>query len=326
MVGAVRTMGVVSNLELITPRRAPVGESTEVARYLPRRARTTVGAWCFLDYYGPDDVAAGPGMRVGPHPHIGLQTVTWLLDGEVLHRDSLGNVQPIRPGQLNLMTAGAGIAHAEVSPDPHPRWLHGLELWVALPDADRLAPPAFEHHPDLPVLDAGAASVTVLVGDVGGVASPATTFSPLVGADVRASGPPRSSVPLDPGFEHAVLVVDGSVVVDGSRLSTGDCAYLGRDRRQLVVAGDPSGRFLLLGGEPFTEPLVMWWNFVGRTAGEIGDARADWEAGRRFGDVAGEPGDRVPAPPLPPGRLTARRSQPAGRSRTTGSSRSVSSW
>jgi redox-sensitive bicupin YhaK (pirin superfamily) len=129
-----------SAFELIAPRRAPVGESTEVARYLPRRGRTTVGAWCFLDYYGPDDVAAGPGMRVGPHPHIGLQTVTWLLDGEVLHRDSLGSVQPIRPGQLNLMTAGAGIAHAEVSPDPHPRWLHGLQLWVALPDADRLAP------------------------------------------------------------------------------------------------------------------------------------------------------------------------------------------
>ena len=118
-------------------------------------------------------------------------------------------------------------------------------------------------------------------------------------------------MPLEPGFEHAVLVVDGSVVVDDVRLSAGDCAYLGRDRRQLVVAGDPAGRFLLLGGEPFTEPLVMWWNFVGRTADEIADARADWEAGRRFGsvaeNVAGEPGDRVPAPPLPPGRLTPRR-------------------
>ncbi len=171
--------------------------------------------------------------------------------------------------------------------------------------------PAFEHHPDLPALESGGTSVTVLVGDVGGVASPATTFSPLVGADVRAGDAARSSVPLEPGFEHAVLVVDGSVVVAGERLSTGDCVYLGRDRRELVVAGEPSGRFLLLGGEPFTEPLVMWWNFVGRTADEIAEARADWEAGRRFGSVAGsvtgESGDRVPAPPLPPGRLTARR-------------------
>jgi len=296
-------------VEPMDPRPASIGAAT-VSRYLPRRGRSTVGAWCFLDYYGPDDVDGGPGMRVGPHPHTGLQTVTWLLQGDVVHRDSLGSVQSIRPGQLNLMTAGAGIAHAELSPDPHPRWLHGVQLWVALPDAQRHVPPAFEHHPDLPVADLGAATATVLVGELAGVRSAATTFSPLIGADVTVTGPGRAAVPLAADFEHALLVVDGTVVVDDRSFPTGACVYLGRARTGLVVAGDPAGRFLLLGGEPFTEPLMMWWNFVGRTADDIVEARADWESpsdgGTRFGDVAGHPAGRVPAPPLPLGRLKPR--------------------
>ncbi|HVX20112.1 MAG TPA: pirin family protein [Acidimicrobiales bacterium] len=294
-------------VEAVEPRRAPIGESTTVSRYFPRRGRATVGAWCFVDYYGPDDVDGRPGMRVGPHPHTGLQTVTWLLAGEVVHRDSLGNVQPIRPGQLNLMTAGSGIAHAELSPDPHPRWLHGVQLWVALPDAHRHVPAAFEHHADLPVADLGAAQATVLVGDLAGARSAATTYSALVGADVRVAGPDRAALPLQPDFEHALLVVDGAVTVDGSRpLPAGACVYLGRSRTGLSVAGDPAGRFLLLGGQPFTEPLVMWWNFVGRTTDDIAQARADWESGDRFGEVAGRPDGRVPAPPLPPGQLRPR--------------------
>ncbi|HEX3946569.1 MAG TPA: pirin family protein, partial [Acidimicrobiales bacterium] len=243
---------------------------------------------------------------VGPHPHTGLQTVTWLLRGEVLHRDSVGSIQPVRPGQLNLMTAGAGIVHAERSPATRPRWLHGLQLWVALPEAHRLAPPAFEHHPDLPTAELDGAVVTVLVGDVAGRRSPATTFSPLVGAEVRLPGG-AAAVPLEAGFEHALVVVDGSVEVEGRRLEAGASVYLGRSRRQLRVAGAPDGRLLLLGGEPFTEPLVMWWNFVGRTGDDVAEARADWEAGRRFGAVAGDPGERIPAPPLPPGRLLPRR-------------------
>ena len=307
-------------VEPVEPRRAAIDEFTAVSRYFPRRGRTTVGAWCFLDYYGPDDVDGAPGMRVGPHPHTGLQTVTWLLQGEVVHRDSLGSVQPIVPGQLNLMTAGAGIAHAELSPDPHPRWLHGVQLWVALPEAHRQVPPAFEHHPDLPVADLGGAQATVLVGDLAGARSPATTFSPLLGADVRVPGTGRApgtggaTVPLDPDFEHALLVVDGTVAVEGRPLPTGACVYLGRGRATLPVAGDPAGRFLLLGGQPFTEPLIMWWNFVGRTTEDIAEARADWESqsggasrpGNRFGQVAGHPAGRVPAPPLPPGRLKPR--------------------
>lgn len=288
--------------EPLLSRRAPVGESTTVSRYLPTRARTTVGAWCFLDHYGPDDVATAPGMQVGPHPHIGLQTVTWLLEGEVVHHDSLGSAQAIRPGQLNLMTAGSGIAHAEVSPPLRPPRLHGLQLWVALPATD--VPPAFAHHADLPVaeLDPGV-SARVLIGELGGARSPAAVHSPLLGAEVHLSG--RTVVPLQTDYEHAVLVVDGAVTIEDRDLPAGSCAYLGRQRSNLVVAGAPSGTFLLLGGEPFTQPLVMWWNFVGRTADEIATARADWEAGRRFGDVA-LGGDRIPAPPLPVGRLKPR--------------------
>lgn len=300
-------------LSAIAPRRATVGESTTVSRYLPTRGRTTVGAWCFLDHYGPDDVDAGPGMQVAPHPHVGLQTVTWLLHGEVVHRDSLGSEQAIRPGQLNLMTAGSGIAHAETSPPPgeRPPVLHGLQLWVALPGERRAPDPGFEHRPELPVADlgGGGARARVLVGELAGARSPATVHSPLVGADVTVGGA-RVEVPLDPDHEHAVLVAGGTVAVEGVSLGTGSCAYLGRRRRRLSLAGDPAGRLLLLGGEPFAEPLVMWWNFVGRSAEEIAEARADWEAGRRFGDVGGVPGGstaRVPAPPLPPGRLRPRR-------------------
>ncbi len=297
-------------IEAIVPRRADVG-GTFVDRYLPTRRRTTVGAWCFLDAYGPDDIDGVAGMSVGPHPHSGLQTVTWLFQGDVVHRDSLGTRQAIRPGQLNLMTAGAGIAHAEESPTPHPRWLHGVQLWVALPDDERWRSPAFEHHPVLPTADVGGASATVIVGELAGARSPATNYSPLVGAEVTVTPGPASSLPLDRDHEHAVLAVAGGVVVDGRAIAAGDCAYLERGRTRLSLAtdgdgGDATARLLLLGGEPFAEPLVMWWNFVGRSAEEIADARAAWESGGRFGGVEGATADRVPAPPLAPERLVLR--------------------
>lgn len=290
--------------ETLAVRRVPLAGSTVVERFLPTRRRSTVGAWCFLDHFGPDDVSTGPGMAVGPHPHIGLQTVTWLFDGRVVHRDSLANTQDIVPGQLNLMTAGAGIVHAEVSPVPRPRWLHGVQLWVALPDAHRHVGPAFEHHPTLPRLDLGGGSATVMVGELGGVRAPPTTYSALVGADVALTGPGARSIPLDGDFEYAVVGIEGPVDLAGRPLEAGQARYLGRSRQALAVSGP--GRFLLLGGEPFAEPLVMWWNFVGRDHDEIVEARADWEAGRRFVALAGA-GSPVPAPPLPPGRLVVRR-------------------
>ena len=170
--------------ELLPARAVPLGESTVVRRLLPTMGRRMVGAWCFVDHYGPDDVARAPGMQVPPHPNTGLQTVSWLLDGEVHHRDSLGSDLVIRPGELGLMTAGAAIAHSEQSPDPHSPVLHGAQLWVALPDAQRHRAPSFAHHAELPVLTDGGLRATLLLGELAGARSPGLVHTALVGVDV----------------------------------------------------------------------------------------------------------------------------------------------
>jgi hypothetical protein len=276
-----------------------------VVRTLPTRDRRMVGAWCFVDHFGPEAVRDG-GMRVPPHPHTGLQTVTWLVEGEVRHTDSLGSDQLIRPGQLNLMTAGRGIAHAEQSPPDASPVLHGLQLWVALPDAYRWTDPGFEHHADLPRFAAAGLEGTVLVGDLGGVVSPATAYSPLVGAQLAVTA--EAEVPLREDFEYAAVTIDGAPVVDGLPLQTGALLYLGCGRSSLELAGE--GRLLLLGGEPFTEQIVMWWNFIGRSHEEIATFREDWDAGRGFAPVGGFDGAPLPAPELPTTRL-----KPRGRER-----------
>jgi quercetin 2,3-dioxygenase len=286
--------------ELLPARAVPLGEGTVVRRLLPTLGRRMVGAWCFVDHYGPDEIAARPGMQVRPHPHIGLQTVSWVLDGQVRHRDSLGHDLVISPGDLGLMTAGEGIAHSEVSPTPHGPVLHGAQLWVALPDGARAVPPRFEHRAALPAIEAPGLRATVLLGDVDGARSPGRTHSPLVGVDVTVDGPAR--LPLEPDFEHAVLTVTGAPEVDGGGLAPGSLAYLGTGRRDLRLGGE--GRLLLLGGVPFTERIVMWWNFVARTGEEIDAARARWEAGG-FAPVPG-PDAALPAPPLPPTPLVPR--------------------
>jgi redox-sensitive bicupin YhaK (pirin superfamily) len=246
-------------------------------------------------------------MRVPPHPHTGLQTVTWLVAGEVLHRDSLGSRQLIEPGQLNLMTAGRAIAHSEESPAEHSDLLHGVQLWVALPDRDRATRPAFDHHDDLPAFTDGGATVTVLMGQLGPVASPARTYTPIVGAEVVVKAG-AIDLPLEPGFEYAVLVVAGRVEVDGVALEPGPMLYLGCGRDALRVDGD--GRLLLLGGEPFGEEIVMWWNFIGRNHDEIVQMREDWHAGRGFDPVTGYDGAALAAPALPTTPL-----RPRGRTR-----------
>lgn len=292
-------------IEVLVARDVPLGGTRKlhVRRTLPHRSLRTVGAWCFVDHYGPVPLA-DEGMDVPPHPHVGLQTVTWLLEGEVLHQDSLGSEQVIAPGQLNLMTAGRGIAHAETSvPRPGGR-LHGVQLWVALPDASRHQPAHFEHHADLPRWSGPGVYATVLMGGLEGVHSPAATYSPLLGAELSLRGP--AVLPLDPGFEHALLALDQTVDVDGVPVHPGDLAHLGRGRRSLRLHADRPGRALLLGGEPFGENLLMWWNFVGRTHEEVAQAREDWSAGRRFGPVVGYAGDALPAPPLPATRLQPR--------------------
>ncbi|HEV7469335.1 MAG TPA: pirin family protein [Pseudonocardia sp.] len=304
--------------DLLRSKTVRLGESTLVRRLLPSLDRRMVGAWCFVDHYGPDEVAREPGMQVAPHPHIGLQTVSWLLDGEVHHRDSLGSDVVIRPGELGLMTAGRGIAHSEQSPDPHAPLLHGAQLWVALPDEDRASPPRFEHHVGLPVLRSPGMRATVLLGEVDGARSAGRVHTPLVGVDVELAAGADVRLPLEPDFEHAVLTVSGSPEIGGEPvdgpapgLDVGALLYLGCGRRELRLRAETDNRFLLLGGVPFAGELVMWWNFVGRTGAEIAQARAAWQAeiagaDGPYGTVRGYEGDPLAAPALPPTPLRPR--------------------
>lgn len=292
---------------LLPGHDVPLGRYTTVRRLLPQRHRRMVGAWCFVDHFGPDDASGRPGLQVPPHPHTGLQTVTWLVAGEVLHRDSLGNEQTVRPGQLNLMTAGHGIAHSEQSPPTHPPTMHGLQLWLALPEEARHAPPRFEHHGVLPSAEYGDVTVTAVVGELAAVRSPATVHTPLVGAEMTVTGTGRQVLPTEPSFEYAVLALSGAAEVAGVVLTPGSLLYLAPGRHELALhAQQPDTRLFLLGGEPFDEPLVMWWNFVARTHEEVVQARADWMDGRRFGTVAGCVHEPLPAPPMPVVRLVAR--------------------
>ncbi|MFC9945698.1 pirin family protein [Streptomyces pratensis] len=292
--------------ELLTPRRVQLGESTEVRRLLPNLGRRMVGAWAFVDHYGPDDIAEEPGMQVPPHPHMGLQTVSWLHDGEVLHRDSLGSLQQIRPRELGLMTSGTAISHSEESPKPHARFLHGAQLWVALPDSDRHVEPHFQHHTDLPTVTAPGLTATVILGELDGTASPGKAYTPIVGADLALTADAEALLPLDPDFEYAVLSMSGEAEVDGVPLLPGSMLYLGCGRTELPLRGASDAGLMLLGGEPFEEEIVMWWNFVGRSHEEIEQARADWMSSARFGDVHGYDGGRLPAPELPPVALKPR--------------------
>ncbi|TPV52051.1 pirin family protein [Pseudarthrobacter phenanthrenivorans] len=310
-------------LQLWPQREVPLGgvRAMNVQRTLPQRGLPTIGAWCFLDSFGPDRTA----MSVLPHPHIGLQTVTWPLAGHIRHRDSVGSDVVVRPGELNIMTAGYGVSHSEFAVLPPAGEdlpvQRGLQLWVALPDHERHRQPAFEQHRELPKASGQGFTATVMVGELAGVASPATMYSPIIGADVLCDG--AAVLPLNGDFEHGILVLDGGLAVDGQDLPPGPLGYLGRGRDQLQLQALPGTRFLLIGGEPFQEELLMWWNFVGRTHEEVEQARIDWEAqgdlpetaaaAARYGLVpdhgpgAGPEAGRIPAPPLPGVRLTPRK-------------------
>lgn len=277
-----------------------LGEGMEIRRALPTQARRMVGPWCFLDHFGPVDISSGQGMRVGPHPHIGLQTVTWLYEGEILHRDSLGSLQLIRPGQLNLMTTGRGISHSEESPQERSPRMHGLQFWIALPDGATEIPPAFEHYPELPRVEQGGLHCTLLVGEALGQRSPARMYSPVMGLDVRSPQATTAPLPLDSQFEHAVLLSGGEVSVDGEALHTGELLYLGGQRSSLAVRASADARFAVIGGRAFADPVLMWWNFVGRDKAALSAACRDWNAeAPGFGEVRGYDGARLSAP-LPP--------------------------
>ncbi|MFE9490488.1 MULTISPECIES: pirin family protein [unclassified Streptomyces] len=292
--------------ELLTPRRVRLGESTEVRRLLPNLGRRMIGAWAFVDHYGPDDIAGEPGMQVPPHPHMGLQTVSWLHDGEVLHRDSLGSLRTIRPRELGLMTSGRAISHSEESPRSHTRLLHGAQLWVALPEAHRHVEPHFQHHTDLPTVSAPGVTATLILGELDGTTSPGTAYTPIVGADIALTSGAEARLPLEPDFEYAVLSMSGRADVDGVPVLPGSMLYLGCGRTELPLRADTDAGLMLLGGEPFEEEIVMWWNFIGRSQEEIEEARRGWMESSRFGEVKGYDGDRLPAPELPPVALKPR--------------------
>jgi redox-sensitive bicupin YhaK (pirin superfamily) len=285
-------------MQVLDPRLTDLG-GLVVRRLLPQRPRRMVGAWCFVDLFGPTTFAEGKPMDVAPHPHIGLQTVTWLLAGEAVHKDSLDSEAIARPGALNLMTSGRGIAHSEETPARHSGRLHGIQLWVALPDAHRHDLPAFDHYPERPRVDLGAGRATVILGELAGTAAEARTFSPLLAAELVV--PPGASVtiPLRGDFEHALVPLDAPCQGEGATLAADHLYYFEPGRGELgLVGGLEPSRLLLLGGRPFTEPILMWWNFVARTTHEIAAAREDWQAGRRFGEVRRYEGARLDAPAM----------------------------
>ena len=294
---------------VLEPREVPLGgvRGMKVLRVLPHRNLPTIGAWCFLDRFGPADTR----MRVEPHPHIGLQTVTWPLVGEIRHRDSLGSDADLRRGQLNLMTAGNGISHSEYSIGEDPIPLDALQFWVVLPEGARQGVGGFERYTDLPVValpaDRGAdATATVVLGEFAGSTSPATVHTPIVGAEIVIPAGTRVRLPLQGAWEHAIMLVEGDAAVSAHEMTRNDMLYLGDSRDAVEVTSAQGALLFLVGGEPFEDEIVMWWNFAGRTHEEIVEARTDWEAASpRFGVVEGHD-VRIPAPPLPDVRLMPR--------------------
>jgi redox-sensitive bicupin YhaK (pirin superfamily) len=304
-----------ASLEVLEPRDVPLGgpRAMDVRRTLPQRKRSLIGPWCFVDHYGPDDVAATGGMVVPPHPHTGLQTVSWLFAGEVDHRDSVGSHALVRPGELNLMTAGRGIQHSEVS-TARTTTLHGAQLWVALPDATRNAEPFFERYVPTPVRF-GDATVRVFLGSLIGQTSTAAVFSPLVGAQIDLPAGASVDLPIDPDFEHGVLVDTGDLLVQSTSVEVDHLGYLARGQSTLrLEAGQAPVRALLIGGTPLGERIVMWWNFIGRSHDEIVQFRTEWQdqviergiPDGRFGAVSDYDGSALPAPEMPSVRLKPR--------------------
>ena len=291
----------MDDLQILAPREVPLGgpRAMTVRRTIPSRARWLVGAWCFLDHYGPDDVATTGGMAVPRHPHTGLATVTWLFTGEVEHRDSTGAHAIVRPGELNLMTAGRGVSHSEFS-TPGTSTLHGVQLWYALPDRDRHAPPSFVHHVPEPMYVPGGVA-RVFLGSLLDVDSPVATPTDLLGAELLLDADAETVLDVPAGHEHAVLLDDGDVTVDGRSLEPAEVGYLSPGRDRITLRSSTGARLLVLGGEPLGEPIVMWWNFVGRSHDDIVAAREWWMA-----EIAGGQTDALPAPAMPGGRLRPR--------------------
>lgn len=315
---------------VIEPRMVPLGgvRAMTVRRTIPHRVRRTIGAWCFLDHYGPNDVTEGEGMLVPPHPHTGLQTVSWLFRGEIEHRDALGSHQLVAPGEMNLMTAGFGISHSEVSTHTD-QVLHGVQLWVVLPKAQRHTAAEFSHTVAKEViLDAGVGDARALVfmGELAGVTADAQGFSALVGAELLIPAGGELTLEADAAYEYGVLVDSGAIWLNDTAVGEHALGVLDSGQQTIHLrAGDTDARLLLIGGEPLHEPFVMWWNFIGDTHADVVAAREAWmsevierqasdfglpaddvAATPRFSDVPGYHGPALPAPRMPNATLKAR--------------------
>ncbi len=285
----------VSSIEELPDRAVQLG-SLEVHRVLPVRGRRLIGPWCFFDRFGPLNFEGEKVMDVAPHPHIGLQTVTWLFAGEVVHNDSLGSECLVRPGQLSLMSAGRGIAHAEETPTQNSGKLDGAQLWVALPEGSRAIDPAYQCTGQQPAVEHPGCLVTAILGDYAGGSSVGKQFSPAVAADIAVHAGKKVHLPLRRDFEYGILLASGDASVEGTALRANTLYYLGAGRGEFSVWSRSGGRLLLIGGAPFGETILMWWNFVARTAEEITSAREAWENHELTGDVPRYAGSRLAAP------------------------------
>lgn len=285
-------------MQIITPVTHDLGQF-QVRRALPARERTMVGPFIFVDQFGPAELDIGTGMDVRPHPHINLATVTWLFEGAIDHRDSIGTFATIRPGQVNLMTAGCGIVHSERSPAEErangPR-LYGMQTWLALPDGREEIDPAFEAANDLPVIEAGGASATVIMGQLWGARAPTTTHAHTIYADIMLNS--SSSLPVEVSAdERAVMLVGGEASINGQPLGLYELTVL-EPGQAMTLASENGGRVMLLGGEAFTSERHVWWNFVSSSRDRIMQARDDWQAGR-FPLVPGDSEEYIPIPAEP---------------------------
>jgi len=284
--------------QTITPVTHDLGQF-EVRRVLPSRQRTMVGPFIFVDEFGPAELEVGAGMGVRPHPHINLATVTWLFDGAIDHRDSLGSYATIRPGQVNLMTAGKGIVHSERSPAEERgsvSKMFGMQTWLALPDGREEIDPAFEAVTDLPVVEDQCVKAHVIMGELWGKRAATTTYADTIYAEIHLA--PTGAIPLEVSAdERAVMLVEGEAKVDGVDLVPYQLAVL-EPGRNMTLTSERSGRVMLLGGEAFTSRRHVWWNFVSSDRDRIRQAADDWNNGR-FPTVPGDEEEFIPLPERP---------------------------
>ena len=291
---------------IIAPRTVKLTTRTgiDIQRTLPHRYIRTIGAWCFIDHFGPTEQENA--MSVAAHPHVGLQTVSWLFAGEVEHRDSLGSIQIIHPGELNLMTAGHGIAHSELS-STTAGLMHGVQLWTVLPENARDGAAYFDHYNDLPVFKKEQLDIRLFVGELLGHTSPARTFSEMVGAEIDVPAGTMAQLPIDESYEYGLLVVAGDLRVNDEQVPLEYLYYQPLGSEEFTIESTGGAKVVLLGGVPFGEEIVMWWNFIGRTHEEIEEMRFDWEShSNRFPTFEDQVHGRIPAPAMPNLRLTPR--------------------